>query len=71
MKLGAGFVALISAGLGLVMQDKLDEYWHVVVLVSLGLLVACGAHLYLRVRVFVYACMHVCMHACTYNCMFV
>ena len=43
-------MALVSAGLGLVMQDKLDEYWHLVVLASLGTLVAFREHLYLRVR---------------------
>ena len=54
-------MALVSAGLGLVMQDKLHEYWHLVVLASLGTLVAFGEYLYLRVR------MCLCAYAC--DCM--
>ena len=61
LKVGASVVALVSAGLGLVMQDKLHEYWHLVVLASLGTLVAFGEYPYLRVR------MCLCAYAC--DCM--
>ena len=61
LKVGASVVALVSAGLGLVMQDKLHEYWHLVVLASLGTLVAFREYLYLRVR------MCLCAYAC--DCM--
>ena len=61
LRVGASVVALVSAGLGLVMQDKLHEYWHLVVLASLGTLVAFGEYPYLRVR------MCLCAYAC--DCM--